>query len=361
MTAPSFPHAASPRPRPGPSERRFLSRFRIARGWRAVPWALAASLALGACVGGGGGGGGGAPPGLPGVQKLRLLAATVQGSTLTMTFNRLLDPDSAPNPEKFIIRITTSVKPSLRASATRVEGKTVVVTLTSAAVAGDGMELDYNSTGCTADNPCIQDLEGNVAPLIEVWLVTYGPPPPEGGPYPSPGRGIQGAGGLSGGTAQANGLAGRALAEMGRRTMASALDNIGPRMAGPVPSSGLTLAGGTVPSAAPPAAGLAGGERSRSARAGELLYGSAFSLALGAPEGSGAPSSPLWSVWGRGDYGRFAGRPAPGTRYEGELRTGWLGIDARAGPWVAGLAVSRGTGEADYGFRDGGVPGRGAA
>ena len=37
-------------------------------------------------------------------------------------------------------------------------------------------------------------------------------------------------------------------------------------------------------------------------------------------------------------------------RYEGELRTGWLGVDARSGPWVAGLAVSHGTGEPDYGF-----------
>ena len=69
--------------------------------------------------------------------------------------------------------------------------------------------------------------------------------------------------------------------------------------------------------------------------------------------------APLWSVWGRGDLGSFAGRPEPGMRYEGELRTGWLGMDARAGPWVAGFAVSHGTGEAEYSFTDGGVSGSG--
>ena len=63
------------------------------------------------------------------------------------------------------------------------------------------------------------------------------------------------------------------------------------------------------------------------------------------------PSSPLWSVWGRGDLGSFAGRPEPGMRVEGTLRTAWLGVDARSGPWVAGLALSHGTGEADYGFQ----------
>ena len=309
-----------------------------------------------------------------------------------MTFNKTLDPNSVPGTARFIVRFTNSVKPSLRPTATRVSGKTIVLTLSSAVDENDGMELDYNSTGCSEESgnrggACIQDLEGNVAPLIEVWRVTYAPPPPDGGPYPPPGRGIQASGGPSGNAAQPRRTARRTLAEMGRRTLTDALDNIGTRFAAPVPSGSLTLAGETVPLAAPPAppaaylagrertcpAGMSGGRaglaadrggcasaaRSRSMEAGEFLYASAFSLTLGAPEGSGAPSPPLWSVWGRGDFGSFAGRPEPGTRYEGELRTGWLGIDARAGPWVAGLAVSRGTGEADYGFEDGGVPVRG--
>ena len=304
----------------------------------------------------------------------------MQGATLTMTFNRRLDPNSEPWRARFIIRFTNSVKDSLRATDTRVDGKTIVAAMNSAVDETDEMELDYNPTGCTTANPCIQDLEGNVAPLIEVWQVTYGPPPADGGPYPSPGRGIQKSDRPSGGTAQMHRLASRTLAEVGRRTLTSALDNIGTRFAASVPSNALTLAGGTAPLVAPPAAGLADGEWActavrpalpRTARAarpphgagacrpGNISHASAFSLTLGAPEGSGMPSPPLWSVWGRGDFGSFAGRPEPGTRYEGELRTGWLGIDARAGPWVAGLAVSHGTGEADYGFEDGGVSGRG--
>ena len=47
-------------------------------------------------------------------------------------------------------------------------------------------------------------------------------------------------------------------------------------------------------------------------------------------------------------------------RYDGETRSGWLGVDARAGPWVAGLALSHGVAEADYGYEGGGAPdGRG--
>ncbi len=372
----------------GPASSSFGFIAGLARAWRAAACALVAILVLGACSGGGGGGGG-APPGRSGSDagKLRLLAATVQGATLTMTFNRRLDPNSVPGTARFIVRFTNSNKDSLRPTGTRVDGKTIVLTLSSAVDENDGMELDYNSTGCSENDgvgPCIQDLEGNVAPLIEVWLVTYAPPPPDGGPYPSPGRGVQKGASPSGNAAQVNGLMKRTLAEVGRRTLTDALDNIGERLAPSVPSSSLTLAGETVALAAPPAAGLADGERtcpagvsggqagfaadrggcasdawSRSVRAGELFHASAFSLTLGAPEGPGAPSPPLWSVWGRGDFGSFAGRPEPGTRYEAELRTGWLGIDARAGPWVAGLAVSRGTGKAEYGFEDGGVSGRG--
>ncbi len=316
----------------------------------------------------------------------------MQGATLTITFNSLLKSSPSPAANRFRLYFRTTV-PLVKwvPTGTRVDGKTVVLTLPSAVAETDHMEFEYMSASCfdPGEPPCIQDLAGNVAPLIEIWRVTHGPPPPDGGPYPSRGRGLPNIRGTYEDIAEdplvsPSGSAANGLAAIGHHTLTSVLDNIGPRVTAPVPSSGLTLAGETVTLAAPPAAGLADGERtclaagsggragfagdregcasaagSRSVEAGELLYGSAFSLTLGAPEGSGAPSSPLWSVWGRGDYGRFAGRPEPGTRYEGRLRTGWLGVDARAGPWVAGLAVSRGTGEADYGFDDGGAPGRG--
>ena len=183
----------------------------------------------------------------------------------------------------------------------------------------------------------------------------------------------------------------RVLAGVARRALTSALDNIGARFAASVPPGGLTLAGERVPFGAaagagveeergcapgvpgrqgfgqageragfgPDGEGCASVARSWSVEASELAYASAFSLTLGSGEGPGLASGPLWSVWGRGDLGSFSGRPGPGMSYDGELRTGWLGVDARSGPWVAGLAVSRGRGEADYSFAEGGVSGSG--
>ena len=166
----------------------------------------------------------------------------------------------------------------------------------------------------------------------------------------------------------------RTLAAVAHRAVTSALDNIGARLAPSIPATGLTLAGETVPlgvSGAGAGHGLAGAERAcgagtsgaaregcapvtrgRTVEAAELVHTSAFSVALGAADGSvaDAPAPLLWSVWGRGDLGTFAGRPEPGMRYEGALRTGWLGADVRAAPWVVGLAVSHGTSEADYRF-----------
>ena len=82
--------------------------------------------------------------------------------------------------------------------------------------------------------------------------------------------------------------------------------------------------------------------------AGGILRASAFSWGLGAAANGQQPQGARWSVWGRGDLGMFEGRPDAGSGYDGEMRNGWLGIDARAGAWVAGVALSRGTGEADY-------------
>ncbi len=168
----------------------------------------------------------------------------------------------------------------------------------------------------------------------------------------------------------------RTLAAVASRTLSGALDNIGARLA-QAPMSGLTLAGERVPlGMSGAAANLAtkrscasgaawrhasatthcGGSTSRSVTAHEMLKASAFSLGIGAEAGFD-PRAPRWVVWGRGDYGAFEGRPQ-GMRYEGKLRTGWLGIDARAGAWVAGLAVSHATGDADYGFT-GDVSGQG--
>ena len=202
-------------------------------------------------------------------------------------------------------------------------------------------------------------------------------------------------------TAQVRRTVRRTLAAVARRTLTSALENIGSRLAQSVPMSGLTLAGQSVPlgasgpdrtrtcfsgspgfSGSPATSGVdrngtgsafnndcAATGWSRGVTGDELFGTSAFSLALGSSSSasgvsgagapaSGGPSDVLWSAWGRGDLGSFEGRP-DGMRYEGELKTAWLGVDARSGPWVAGVALSHGTGEADYGFADGTLSGEG--
>ena len=182
------------------------------------------------------------------------------------------------------------------------------------------------------------------------------------------------------------------LAAVGVRTLTSALGNIGARFADGGPGTMLTLAGQTVspgagvaPSGGRDAACAAGGvdgfgragfggtgagaghtacgnASSWGVESDELFGSSAFTLRLGAePDGTGAdPTAVQWALWGRGDLGDFEGRPEAGSRYEGETRTAWLGFDGRAGPWVAGVALSHGESEADYAFDTGdGVAGSG--
>ena len=181
----------------------------------------------------------------------------------------------------------------------------------------------------------------------------------------------------------------RTLAAVGTRTLTSALGNIGARFADSPPGMSLTLAGQAVPlDAGVGSAGIAdgfctaggairqgfgqaefepggadcGAADSRAVGPDELFRTSAFSVRLGAAPGEGdaAPAGPLWSLWGRGDFGSFEGRPDPGSSYSGEMRTGWLGFDGRAGQWVAGVAVSHGESETDYVFDNGGgIDGRG--
>ena len=138
----------------------------------------------------------------------------------------------------------------------------------------------------------------------------------------------------------------RTLAAVGTRTLTSALGNIGTRLADDAPGMGLTLAGQPVPLGA---GGLPGAADNRTAGMEELFRTSAFSVRLGAADDAGAsPAGLLWSLWGRGDFGSFEGRPESGASYSGEMRTAWLGLDGRAGPWVSGVAVSHGESETEY-------------
>ena len=156
-------------------------------------------------------------------------------------------------------------------------------------------------------------------------------------------------------TAEVKRVLKHALAAVASRTVSGAQDIIGARLGEAAPASGLALAGRPVSfgsgAARPEHAGPSGGGEGRGMTLDELPGSSAFSLALGAAEGEpGFDAGALrWGVWGRGDYGSFEGRADADARYKGDMRTGWLGADARAGRWVAGLAVSRGTSETDYG------------
>ena len=189
------------------------------------------------------------------------------------------------------------------------------------------------------------------------------------------------------------------VAAVAARTVAGALDTIGARLGDAASSASLTIAGETLPLGM---SGMADAWRDDAACTSDefrqagfdnsfgngawgcvrlqrrnvdtdaLLSTSAFTLTLGAASGDREDKPGFdtgvtqWSAWGRGDLGSFEGRPEPGTRYRGETKTGWFGVDAR-GPihgskdsrnWVAGLAVSHGTSESDYSI-DGGDLGEG--
>ncbi len=189
----------------------------------------------------------------------------------------------------------------------------------------------------------------------------------------------------------------RTLAAVGSTALSSALDTIGSRFADAMPGTTVSLAGEQLSFAVPggvggahgacPAGGYGGHDSERNgfgggaveggfgrsgfgagargcgggigalgaggdAGWGDLLRSSAFSLSLGQP-GADDATAWRWGVWGGGDVTEFAGEPDPGSRYRGEAWTGWLGIDARAGRWVAGLAASYGVSESNYRFAGG--------
>ena len=56
-----------------------------------------------------------------------------------------------------------------------------------------------------------------------------------------------------------------------------------------------------------------------------------------------------WTIWGQGDLQAFRGEPAATRGYEGDLRTGYVGVDAQVGgSWLFGVAVSRSGGRGTW-------------
>ena len=56
-----------------------------------------------------------------------------------------------------------------------------------------------------------------------------------------------------------------------------------------------------------------------------------------------------WTVWGQGDMQTFRGTPEPVKGYEGDLRTGYLGVDAQVTRhWLLGVAMARSGGSGTW-------------
>ena len=89
--------------------------------------------------------------------------------------------------------------------------------------------------------------------------------------------------------------------------------------------------------------GEAGGGRDR------LLQGTDVLLSFGGDDGPAGGGGPRWRVWGQGDLQSFRGAPAETTGYDGDLRTGYLGVDARLSErWLAGVAVAQSGGAGNW-------------
>ena len=79
----------------------------------------------------------------------------------------------------------------------------------------------------------------------------------------------------------------------------------------------------------------------------EMLSQSAFTAPLSKPDAPGWTSG--WTLWGRGTAGGFDGEPKDGFSMDGEVFTGYVGLDYRLQQKVLlGLAVAHSRGDVDY-------------
>ena len=78
------------------------------------------------------------------------------------------------------------------------------------------------------------------------------------------------------------------------------------------------------------------------------MRGTNFLLAWGADAQTASPSR-RWTLWGQGDIQDFRGEPTGASGYEGDVRTGYLGLDVRlTDRWLAGVALARSSGAGDW-------------
>ena len=89
----------------------------------------------------------------------------------------------------------------------------------------------------------------------------------------------------------------------------------------------------------------------------QALGGTNFLLTWSGDDPDEAGTGRRWTVWSQGDIQAFQGIPSTVSGYHGDVRTGYLGLDARlADRWLAGVALARSGGAGDW--RVGRVRGR---
>ena len=179
--------------------------------------------------------------------------------------------------------------------------------------------------------------DGSVAGMGGAGLLGGGRVPAMGGL-----SGFGAAGGLGGlsGSGSFEGLGGRGLSAGGSAGAMGGLPAFGAGgLGGALPALGLGASG----------VGLGGWDGP--------LWGQSFSVPLSVGGEGGAASR--YTVWGAGDVQSFSGSPEAG-RYSGDMRSLYVGADGRLGyDWLAGAAVGRSWGSADYTAAvDGALPGR---
>ena len=119
--------------------------------------------------------------------------ATVNGTTLTLTYDEALDPHSRPATGDFTVMATGGSTFRWTVSAVTVSGNTVTLTLAPAVIHGQFLRLSY-----TSKSDPIRDPEGNeAANFTDRWVSNRTPP--------SPGRGGGGGGGNGGGSGSGGG------------------------------------------------------------------------------------------------------------------------------------------------------------
>ena len=114
--------------------------------------------------------------------------ATVDGTALVLTYDKVLNSASAPFPSDFTVRVAGTV---VTVDQVRVGGSRVTLTLPTAVPAGQPVTLDYRQ----GDNR-IRDVDGNAAVSFFDWMVTT----PDADTVPPGGTDPPGGGGGGGGT-----------------------------------------------------------------------------------------------------------------------------------------------------------------